>query len=188
MKKILLLGFLLSVFVFAHSAAHAAKGESNMPKKILIVYYSHSGNTKFVAQTIQKSVGGDIFEIETANPYPSEYKPLTEQAKKELTQNYRPPIKKNLPDVKNYDVIFLGSPNWWSTIAMPVFTFLSENDLSGKTVIPFITHGSGGMANTLADITKNAPKANIKNAKAFTGATVRDNVKEIEAWAKEAVK
>ncbi|HOQ51880.1 MAG TPA: flavodoxin, partial [Candidatus Atribacteria bacterium] len=115
-----------------------------MRGNILIAYYSRSGNTRKLAQLIHQKVGGTVHEIQPEIPYPASYNATVEQAKKEIQAGFRPPLKTKIEHIEAYDTIFLGSPNWWSTIAPPVATFLEENDLSGKTIIPFCTHGGGG--------------------------------------------
>ena len=114
-----------------------------MDKKVLVAYFSWSGNTKSVAEKIQSQTGGDIFEIIPQNPYPEDYHQTTVVAKQEKEKNVKPPLKNNI-DVSGYDVIFVGTPAWWYTMAPPVMTFLEENNFSGKTVVPFVTHGGGG--------------------------------------------
>ena len=112
-----------------------------------------SVDTKKIAENIQKETGGDLFEIQTVQSYPIEYNATTEQAKKEINSEYKPPLKTKIKNIDQYNVIFIGSPNWWGTIAPAVSSFISENDLTGKTIIPFITHGGGGIQNTLTDLT-----------------------------------
>ena len=121
--------------------------------KILIAYYSYSGNTKEVAEAIQKNIGGDLFEIKTEGTYPEEYRPMTQQAKKEIADGYRPKLTTAVENMAQYDTVFIGSPNWWSTITPQVSSFIETYDLNGKTVIPFITHGGGGVQNTIKDMT-----------------------------------
>ena len=110
------------------------------PSRVLIAYYSWGGNTKYAAAQIQKATGGTLFEIKPVKPYPSEYRECTVQARKEIQEGGRPELAAKVEDMGKYDVIFIGSPNWWSTIAPPVASFLASYDLSGKTVIPFVTH------------------------------------------------
>ena len=114
-----------------------------MGKKILVAYFSWSGNTKSIAQKIQSKVGGDIFEITPVTPYPEDYNETAYGvAKEQKDKGIHPPI--NNKDVTPYDVIFVGTPAWWYTMAPPVMTFLAENNFEGKTIIPFVTHGGGG--------------------------------------------
>ena len=129
--------------------------------KILVAYYSYSGNTKEVAEAIHERVGGDLFEIKAEGTYPEEYRPMTMQAKKEIEEGFRPKLTTSVADMAQYDVVFIGSPNWWGTITPQVSSFLENYDLSGKTVIPFITHGSGGEQNTITDLAKQCKGCNV---------------------------
>ena len=121
--------------------------------KILVAYYSYSGNTRQVANAIHNKVGGDIFKIKTEGSYPADYNAMITQAKKEIQNGYRPKLTTSIADIDKYDIVFLGSPNWWGTITPQVSSFLEQYNVSGKTVIPFITHGSGGFQNTVYDMT-----------------------------------
>ena len=141
----------------AIGAEAARDGTAAVKKKPLVVYYSESGNTKKVADMIHNKVGGDIIRIEAATPYPDNYDALTRQAKKEQTQNARPAIKTKIPNIDEYDVIFLGYPNWWSSMPMPVFTFIEQNKLDGRTIAPFTTHGGGGLGHSIEDLKKECP-------------------------------
>lgn len=146
---------LVTLLSFINPALSEEKKETSMatPPKILIAYYSLSGNTQEVAEAIQKNTGGTLFRIETVQSYPEEYRATTEQAKKEINEGYRPELKTKVEDISQYGVIFIGSPNWWGTITPAVSSFLSSYDLKGKKVIPFITHGGGGVQNTIKDLT-----------------------------------
>lgn len=126
----------------------------------LIVYYTHSGNTKMVAEAIHNQVGGTIFEIVPSESYPSGYDEVVKQAQKEIKAGYRPGLAADI-DIAPYDRIFVGTPNWWSTVAPPVAAFLESHDFSGKTVIPFCTHGGGGMAHIQKDVEKLAGSATV---------------------------
>ncbi len=140
--------------------------------KTLTIYYSHSGNTRKIANEIHRVVGGDIVEIEPLESYPGDYNTLVEQAKRELHSGYRPKLKVRLDSVEPYDTVFVGSPNWWHTIAPPVITFLSDTNLSGKTIIPFITHGGGGLGRSALDIAGLCPNSMILKSLAVYGADV----------------
>ena len=109
-------------------------------KKVLVAYFSHSGNTRAVAERIAAATGADLFEIVPQKPYPAEYRAVVDQARREIAADYRPALKTDLPDAGRYDVIYIGSPCWWSTVAPPVATFLAAHDFTGKTLIPFMTH------------------------------------------------
>jgi len=181
--KLTATGFLAGLVTpFIPRLAGAQAAATKPGKKILTVYYSRTGNTREVANQIQRLVGGDLVAIETVTPYPSDYRETTRQAKRELESNYRPPIKTKIPDLASYDLVFVGSPNWWGTIAMPVMTFLSENDLSGKTIAPFMTHGGSALGRSRADLEKLCPKATILDGLAIPGTAAKTSQKEVAAW------
>ena len=98
------------------------------PSRVLIAYYSWGGNTKYAAAQIQRATGGTLFEIKPVKPYPSEYRECTVQARKEIQEGVRPELAAKVEDMGKYDVIFIGSPNWWSTIAPPVASFRQDGD------------------------------------------------------------
>lgn len=151
-------------------------------KKVLVVYFSHSGNTRTIANKISDLTGADVFEIEPVTPYPSDYHATTEQAQREIRAGFRPPIKQGPDNLSDYDVVFVGSPCWWSTIAPPVTTFLSTHDLSGKTVIPFSTHGGSGLARNASDTAKLTPHSKVLDGKAFWGSRAAETESDIKNW------
>lgn len=113
-----------------------------MKKRMLIVYYSVSnGNTKRIAEWLQKATDADIARIETVKPYTGSYNDIVEQGQREVNRRYCPEIKPLDLDLADYDVIAVGTPTWWYTMAPAVLSFLKAYDWSGKTVIPFQTHG-----------------------------------------------
>ena len=179
MNKILTV--LISVFMANSIGAQAQKTESS-PSKILVVYYSWSGNTRAVAQQIQSLTEADIFEIKTVKPYPEDYNECVKQAKKEINEGYQPAIIGKVENLSQYDVIFVGSPNWWSTIAPPVATFLTSYNFAGKTVIPFCTHGGGRQANLFRDIAKLCPDATLKKGFVVDGVTARRAKPDVKKW------
>jgi flavodoxin len=151
-------------------------------KKILIVYYSYSGNTRTVAKQIQKGTSGDIFEIQPVESYPTEYDAVVEQAKQEIGKNYHPALKTKLEGISKYDVIFVGSPCWWGTIAPPVATFLSSYDLSYKTIIPFMTHEGSRMGHSENDIKKICPKSTVLSGLPIRGSDVNSSENKVMNW------
>ena len=154
----------------------------NQKEKILIVYYSRTGNTRTVAEYIHKTVGGDIFEIKTVNSYPNEYQAVTEVARREQDTNARPELASNVDNMKQYSTIFLGYPNWWGTMPMFFFTFLESHNLTGKTIVPFCTHEGSGMGRSVADIQKLSPKSTVRDGLAIRGKTANDSQKDVTAW------
>jgi len=152
-----------------------------MEKKVLIAYYSWSSNTRKIAQYINETIDATVFEIEPKDPYTSNYNAVVDQAKKEIKEAFKPKLKKNLDSIDQYDIIFVGSPNWWSTIAPPVTTFLSEFNFSNKIIIPFVTHGGGGEANMIKDISTLCPGTTILDGFVAYGAgsgSVKNDVKQ----------
>lgn len=115
------------------------------------------GNTAKMAGWIQEYAGGDLFSIVVKKPYSSDYDECLERAADEEAADARPELVNHVEHMEDYDLIFLGYPNWWYTTPMAVFSFLEEYDLSGKTVIPFCAHGTGGLANSVKDIKKALP-------------------------------
>lgn len=184
MKTNSLLLVLMALLSVSGIKAHAQSAENK--KKILIAYYSlRNGNTRIVTEHIQKKVGGDIFRIETVNAYPSDYDKVTAQAKKELQSGYRPALKNKVPDFDQYDIIYLGSPNWWNTIAPAVMTFLESYKFEGKTIVPFITHEGSRLGASVTDIQKLAPKATVLKGLPVRGGSVNNAMPDVEKWLKE---
>lgn len=186
MKKLLLI--ILPILLFCAGCTFANNTNSQgglMGKKILIAYFSWGGNTKFIAEKIHAQVGGDIFRIETAVPYPNDYNEAAYGvAKKQHEEGTKPELKDN-GDVSQYDVIFVGTPAWWYEMAPAVKTFLSENNFEGKTIVPFITHGGGGKYTIAEDMGKLAAGAKVLSPFVVYGKGNKDTDKELALWLKD---
>jgi flavodoxin len=153
--------------------------------RILIVYFSWSGNAKSLAQTVQGLVGGDLFEIKTKTPYPTDYDVTVNIGKKEQSEGARPALETSkVEGLSGYDVVVLGMPNWWGDMPMAVYAFLEANDLSGKTVMPFVTHGSSGMSGIVGTLRKILPGAKVLDGLGVRGGQVSSSRRAIEAWLK----
>lgn len=126
--------------------------------KILIAYFSDSGNTRHAAELLQKKTGADLVEIEMRKPYTDD---LYHEAQVDLYANKRPKLKTKVSNMAQYDVILLGFPNWWATAPMPVFSFVESYNLNKKTIYPFVSHGSGIYGESISDLSKTLPKAYI---------------------------
>ena len=122
----------------AHSATTGAGST-----KVLVIYYSLTGNTRSIAEIIREKTGGDVFEIETVKKYPADYAGIIKEAKRELEAGELPALKQSPPDMSSYDLILVGSPVWWYTVSTPVMSFLKQTDLAGKKVSAFCTHEGG---------------------------------------------
>ncbi len=158
-----------------------------MKKKMLIVYYSVSnGNTKRIADALQNATDADIARIDTVTPYTGSYDEIVEQGQREVNRGYQPDIKPLDINVADYDVVAIGTPTWWYTMAPAVLTFLNSCDWNGKTVIPFQTHG-GWPGRTIKDMKNACNGANFACERAIQfdstgGEELVTAEAEIEAW------
>nr|WP_320145705.1 flavodoxin [uncultured Anaeromusa sp.] len=144
------------------------------------------GNTQYVAYLIQANTGADIFRIEPKTPYPTDHKTLVALAKEEQKNKTRPELAARIENLDQYKVIFLGYPNWWGDMPMVVYSFLESHDLSGKTIIPFNTHGGSGFSNTINTLAVVQPKAAIvKNGFSVSRDTVQNCAADVASWVKE---
>jgi len=150
--------------------------------KILVAYFSHSGNTRVVAGQVKDITGGDVFEIAAAEAYPDDYDATVARAVKELKAKARPPLKSKTPDLSAYTTIILGYPNWCNTIPMPIAAFLTANNLSVKNIAPFCTNEGSGLGRSEADIKALCPQSNVLNGLALRGSTVQKARPEVEKW------
>ena len=152
--------------------------------RILIAYYTRTGNTEIFANVIKEFIGGDLFRIETVNKYPESYQETLKISKVEIDNQQRPQIKRQVEKIDQYNVVFVGTPNWYSTIAPPVATFLTQHNLSQKKVIPFATHGGGGEARCLVDIGKLSTKAEVLEGMAIYSSLATSSKETIKIWLK----
>ncbi len=127
--------------------------------KVLIAYFSWSGNTRGIAREIQAQTGADLFEITPVKPYSTDYNTVLMEAQEDQHRQARPELSEHIDNMDEYDVILLGYPNWWASTPMPIASFLEEYDFSGKTIIPFCSHGGGRFGQSLTAIAKLAPDA-----------------------------
>lgn len=181
LSVIIIAAIMTGVYVYAQSQT-LAKG-STMNKKILIAYYSKSGNTREIAREIQSQTGAEMFEIIPLNPYPAIYNDAVERAKKEKETDFKPPLK-NYIDIEQYDVIFVGTPIWWYTMSSPVKTFMTENNFENKIIVPFCTHGGGGASSAFIDMQKLAPKAQVLEGFEVYSRGNMNTSKDIANWLK----
>jgi len=177
--------FLITIVAILLSGIGMQAQSASASKKILVVYFSHSGNTKEIANQIKELTGGDIFEIQPVKAYPSDYQVCVDQAKKEINANYKPALKTKLKSISSYDIIFVGSPCWWATMAPPVATFLSSYDFTGKTIVPFMTHEGSRMGRYASDIKKLCPKAKILEGLPVRGSNVKEAKGDVNKWLRE---
>lgn len=160
--------------------------------KALIAYYSHSSNTKKLAEFIGKVVKSefanaeiDFFYTEPEKAYSPSYNAVLNEAKRDINSNHKPKLKNNIKSIDDYDVIFIGSPNWWNTMAPPVNTFLNSFDFSNKIVMPFCTHGGGGSGSIKRDIEKESKSKQVAKILSVYGSSASSAENEIKKWIKD---
>ncbi|WP_300629260.1 flavodoxin [uncultured Thomasclavelia sp.] len=151
----------------------------------LILYFSMSGNTETVANYIHEEIGGDIVKLETVQTYPEDYDELVDYAREEQRDNTRPELERAIENIEQYDTIFLGYPNWWGDMPMPIYSFLDQYYLSNKTIAPFRTHGGSGLSGTPANIANEEPDAVVTEGLAINGDDVDDCQDEVNEWLDE---
>ena len=132
---------------------------SRPEKKILVAYFSYSGTTRTVANAISERTGGDLFEIAVQDGYSNVYT----ESNREIRKDERPALKDTVEHMDEYDIVFVGYPNWNADLPMPLYTFLEEYDFSGKTIIPFNTHGGSGFSRTVQTISELQPNATVRS-------------------------
>lgn len=163
----------------------AAAPKSSENQRILVAYFSHSGNTRNIAAQIHAAVGGDLFEIQTVKQYNTDFETTVAEALLEQKSNARPALAAKVADMQAYDVVFLGFPNWCGTMPMALFTFMEQYDFSGKNIVPFCTHGSSGLSNTIDDLKKLAPSSAVQKALSLHRSEVRTADAAVKTWLRE---
>ncbi|WP_239059509.1 flavodoxin [Bacteroides sp. 224] len=171
---------ILSFIIMATTIS--AYGQNN---KTLVVYYSRTGNTETVAKQIQTLTNADIFRLETVKAYPKGYQETTEVAKEEKSNNARPEIKEKVENINQYDTLFIGFPIWWGTYPMAIASFIEKHNLENKTIIPFCTHGGGGVDQGFNDVKNLTPKSNHKEGLSLSGSQANSSKAAIEKWLRE---
>ena len=154
----------------------------NKAGKVLIAYFSWSGNTRGIAQEIQRQTGADLFEISPVKPYSSDYNTVLMEAQEDQHRQARPELSGHVENMEDYDTVILGYPNWWASIPMPIASFLEEYDFTGKQIIPFCSHGGGRFGQSLTAIAKLAPDAVIGEGLSVHYSGDTSTPDEISAW------
>ena len=197
MKKNLLtiLTILVAALPIVSYAQNHSK-EMKESKKILVAFFSRTGenyavghiekgNTHIVAEMIAEATGGTLFQIEPAVPYPDGYDECVDIAKRELESNARPAVKGDIA-VEDYDVVFIGYPNWWGNMPMAVYTFIEKHDWNGKSVVPFCTHEGSGLSDTERKLKDACKGATVSEGLAIKGTTAQNlqpqALKAVQTW------
>jgi flavodoxin len=199
MKRLLFILVILFAMILQSCKGKAQQQQNLSGKKILIAYFSRRGNnyvngnivnlkvgnTEVVAKKIQAITGGDLFYIQTVKAYPDDYTKCTEVAQQEQTADARPQLTAKVNNMTDYDIVFLGYPNWWGTMPMAVFTFLESYNFKGKTIIPFCTNEGSAMGSSESDIRKLCPSANVLSGLPIRGSKVNQADGKISEWIKK---
>ena len=174
MKKLFTLALAATMF--------AACGQKKEAPKVLVLYYSQTSNTQVVADEIANRLGADIATIEAVEPYEGDFHATIERCMRERELELLPDIQPLTVDLAQYDVIFLGYPVWFGTYAPPMAAFLTQTDLSGKTLVPFCTFGSGGLDSSVRDLAKVQPNADIRPGYGVRAARLQAVPQEVERF------
>ena len=156
--------------------------QSGSGSNALVVYFSWSGNTASVANEIQAQTGADIFEIVPAEPYSDDYDTLLDIAKDEQANGVRPAIAGAVDHFEQYDVVYLGFPNWWGDMPMILYTFLDDYDFSGKTIAPFVTSGGSGFSGSIDTIESMEPDAAVTEGLSLGSSEATDPSAAVTEW------
>lgn len=162
----------------AQSPAQEAKAQSRIDegKRVLIVYLSRTKNTRAVAEIIKDEVGGDMIELLLQTPYPENYRAIVAQVDRENETGYLPPLKTEIENFRDYDIVFLGFPTWDMQLPPPMKSFLRAYDFSGKVLIPFNTNGGYGVGSGFDDVKELAPNAQILTGISIKGGLEKEGV------------
>lgn len=143
------------------------------------------GNTQYIASVISEATGSRLFEIKTVHAYPGSHKALIDAAKVEIDNNARPKLATHIKNLNDYDVVFVGFPNWWYDMPMPLYSFFDEYDFGGKTVIPFCTHGGSRFSDAIKTIRKLEPEASVLDGYAVPRDRVSEAKPNVLKWLKK---
>ncbi|AZO46267.1 flavodoxin [Mesorhizobium sp. M7D.F.Ca.US.005.01.1.1] len=150
--------------------------------KVLVAYYTRTGNTRVIARQISRALGADIFEIRTVDPYPEDYEEQVAVAEQQRESGFEPPLAATVPDIKSCETVFLGFPIWGMTAPSVIRSFLSKHDLSGKTLVPFITHGGYGLGQSLKVLADHAPAARLIEGFSKQCDQERETLEQVRRW------
>lgn len=176
---------LVAYFSYAENAALPDDVDASASASIQPWNGTLTGNTGVVADMIAQATGADLFSIRTVEQYPDTYDATIDQGQQEQSDGARPELATHLENLDSYDTIFLGFPNWWGDMPMAVYTFLDEVDLSGKTVIPFVTSGGSGFSNTISTIQEMEPQATVQEGLSIGASSATGAQQQVESWLSE---
>ena len=184
MKNLKMMIIIATAMVTAVSCGPKKETQKEEAPKMLVLYYSQTGNTKAVAEEIANKLGADIEEITMLEPYDPDFQTTIDRCMKDREQGILPEIQPVKADLANYDIVFLGFPVWFGTYAPPVITFLNNADLSGKKIVPFCTFGSGGLESSVKDLVAAEPGAEVLPGYGVRAARLEAMPKEVDNFLK----
>lgn len=172
------------------SKMESSETESEVPdmtdtNKILVAYFSRTGNTRALAEEIAGQTGAEVFEIIPSEPYPDGYDATVERFRKEQAENARPAIASEVANTEQFTTVFIGFPNWGDDMPHIVYTFLEQYDLSGKTVVPFCTNGGGGFGNSLDGLKRTCPDSIVADGFECSGSRADRQRENVSKWLTE---
>jgi flavodoxin len=179
LKNALLLGMTVNLGLAADRAnAQAVSGS----RRVLVAYFTRTGNTRIIARQIRRARDADLFEIQPAEPYPEDYEETVAQATRERESGFEPPLAALAPNIKSYETIFLGFPIWGMSVPPVIRSFLAKHEVSGKTLVPFITHGGYGLGNSLSVVSEHASQARLLEGFSMEADQERRTLEQVTSW------
>jgi flavodoxin len=179
LKKALLLGMVVNLGLAADPTAAQPAAPS---RNVLVAFFTRTGNTAVIARQIQRALDADLFEIRPTVAYPEDYEETVAQATSERESGFEPPLAALAPNVERYETVFLGFPVWGMSAPSVIRSFLSKHDLSGKTLVPFITHGGYGLGESLSVVAKHAPQARLLEGFFLEADQERRTLEQVTSW------
>jgi flavodoxin len=179
LKSALLLGMAGNLGLAADRAnAQPAPGSAS----VLVAFFTRTGNTAVIARQIRRALDADLFEIRPAEAYPEDYEATVAQATRERESGFEPPLAARVPNVERYETVFLGFPVWGMSAPPVIRSFLSQHDLSGKALVPFITHGGYGLGQSLGVVAEASPQAGLLEGFSMEADQERRTLEQVTSW------
>lgn len=182
LRRALIVALASAPFLGAANAGARGTDVQRQGSRLLVAYFSRTGNTRVIAGLIQRALDTDLLEIQPAAPYPDDYLQTVEQARKERDTGYRPALASGAVDLAPYDTLLLGFPIWGASTPPVIRSFLAAHDLSGKTLIPFITHGGYGLGDSRSVLVNHAQGAHVLEGFLMEADQERRSMERVTRW------
>ncbi len=173
---------LVAYFTYAENADLPDGVDASSSASIQTWNDKMTGNTGAVAHMISEATGAEMFSIQTVEKYPDSYDTTINQGREEQSAGARPELSTHIENLDSYDIIFLGFPNWWGDMPMAMYSFLDEYDLSGKTIVPFVTSGGSGFSGSISEIESAEPGATVQEGLSLSDSSAMDAQNDVEEW------